>query len=450
MSAAEQRCCSRREVFRMATAAVAASAAACWPARGAEPTAPGPRATSGDRLEPQWESRLTITVGPAKADLVGADHRVIQAAVDYLAARGGGTVKILPGTYRMRDAVHLRSGVNLLGAGPDCVLRKEPMVVTKLAADSDLYDQEITLADAAGFRLGDGVALRTRNPHSKAVNVARRTLVARSGNRFKLDRALRDNYWLAGDTTVSSLFPLLCGEEVAHLTIENLTLDGNRAANENFNGNYGGCIFCQDCSRITVRGVTARSYNGDGISWQVCHDVLVENCHCHDNADLGLHPGSGSQRPLIRDNRLERNGIGLFFCWGVRFGLAEGNLIDDSTKFGISIGHRDSDNTVRKNIIRRSGKSGVLFRPERGVGYQPERVQLEQNHIEDSGPDDGVAVDLQGFAAQITLAGNEILERRGAKQRTAIRIGRDAGEVRLVDNRIEGFAQSVVDLRKRS
>jgi parallel beta-helix repeat protein len=239
----------------------------------------------------------------------------------------------------------------------------------------------------------------------------------------------------------------LCGEEISHVTIENLALDGNRAANENFNGNYAGCIFCQDCSRITVRGVTARNYNGDGVSWQVCHDVLVENCHCHDNADLGLHPGSGSQRPLIRDNRLERNGIGLFFCWGVRFGLAEGNLIDDNTKFGISIGHRDSDNTVRKNIVRRSGKSGVVFRPERGLGYQPERVRVEQNHIEDSGPDDGVAVDLQGFAAQITLAGNEILERRGPQHRTGIRLGKDTRDVRLIDNRIEGFATPVADLR---
>ncbi|GIS58084.1 MAG: hypothetical protein CM1200mP2_03090 [Planctomycetaceae bacterium] len=49
-----------------------------------------------------------------------------------------------------------------------------------------------------------------------------------------------------------------------------------------------------------MTGVEARNNNGDGISWQICHDVVVENCHSHDNADLGLHPGSGSQRPLIR------------------------------------------------------------------------------------------------------------------------------------------------------
>ena len=55
------------------------------------------RATSGDAVEPEWEHRLTVTVGPAKADLIGDDHRVLQAAVDYVAALGGGTVHVLPG-----------------------------------------------------------------------------------------------------------------------------------------------------------------------------------------------------------------------------------------------------------------------------------------------------------------------------------------------------------------
>ena len=41
--------------------------------------------------------------------------------------------------------------------------------------------------------------------------------------------------------------------------------------------------------------------------------------------DMGLHPGSGSQRPVIRNNRLERNNLGLFWCWGVKFGLARAN-----------------------------------------------------------------------------------------------------------------------------
>ena len=44
--------------------------------------------------------------------------------MDYVAALGGGTVCILPGRYLMRDSLHLRSHVRLLGSGEDTVLPK--------------------------------------------------------------------------------------------------------------------------------------------------------------------------------------------------------------------------------------------------------------------------------------------------------------------------------------
>ena len=91
-----------------------------------------PRATFGDGVEPRWEQGLTITVGPEKADLVGTDHRAVQAGVDYVAGLGGGTVRVLPGTYRFRNAVQLRSGVRVLGSGLDSVLIKEPTLKTPL------------------------------------------------------------------------------------------------------------------------------------------------------------------------------------------------------------------------------------------------------------------------------------------------------------------------------
>src|SRR5262249_14197844 len=159
-------------------------------------------------------------------------------AVDYVARLGGGTVHILPGTYSLRNAVYLPSKVRLLGSGPDSILRKEPSVSCKLDADSDWFDQEITLTDAKGFQLGDGVCLRCNNPPNGRTTVVKRTLVARSGNRFKLDRALRENFWQMGNATATTLFPILSGENIADVVIENLTLDGNKANNENLDGNH--------------------------------------------------------------------------------------------------------------------------------------------------------------------------------------------------------------------
>jgi hypothetical protein len=33
-------------------------------------------------VEPDWEQRLTVTVGPREADLIGKSEKVLQAAVD--------------------------------------------------------------------------------------------------------------------------------------------------------------------------------------------------------------------------------------------------------------------------------------------------------------------------------------------------------------------------------
>ena len=96
-----------------------------------------PRAIFGDFVEPDWDQQVTITVGPREADLVGTSDRVIQAAVDYVARRGGGTVRVLPGTYRLRNSIFLQSRVRLLGSGTDSTLIKEPSATTKLIVDGD-------------------------------------------------------------------------------------------------------------------------------------------------------------------------------------------------------------------------------------------------------------------------------------------------------------------------
>ncbi len=416
------------------------------------PPVTNPRATDGDeRYGPNWEERLQITVGPDKADLVGSDDKVLQAAVDYVTRLGGGTVKVLPGTYTLRNAVFLSSKVRLLGSGADSILTKIPSESVELGRDSDWYDQEITLRNTKNFRVGDGIVLRAKNPSNGAQIVIKRTLVARSGNRFKLSNGLRKNLWLTGKPTCASLFPLLTSENTAEVTIENITLDGNKDNNENFNGNYGGCIFLQDCNRYTIRNVTARNYNGDGISFQICHDVVVENCHSHDNSNLGVHPGSGSQRPLIRNNRLENNDQGIFWCWGVKYGLATNNKIDGNRRYGISIGHCDTDNVIEKNTITNSGQIGVLFRDDsRGQDFWANRNILRENIIENSGGDAGVAIDVTGKTESVRIFGNTLRETRKKMNRTGIRLGQEVGKVNLNENSFEGFATELMDQRKNS
>ncbi len=444
---------NRRHFLATASGALAAAGFSRHAsAQDRPPKSPGPRATDGDEArQPDWKQKLTITVGPKKADLVGSDDKVIQAALDYVKRLGGGTVHVLPGTYTCRNAVFLPSGVRLLGSGDDSVITKIPSESIALSADSDWYDQEITLEKPGDFRVGDGVVLQAKNPHNGGRETIKRTLIAQSGNRFKLSDGLRKNLWLTGKPTASSLFPLLTSEYTADVVIENITLDGNGKNNANFNGNYGGCIFLQDCNRFEIKGVTARNYNGDGISFQICHDVRVENCHSHDNMGLGVHPGSGSQRPRILNNLLERNQLGLFWCWGVKFGLAEGNRIDSNTNYGISIGHNDTDNVMRNNDVLNSGKVGILFRNDtRGQDFWANRNLVENNRIINSGNETGVAIDITGRTKDVRIVNNEIRETRKPMQRTGVRIDAQASDIQLSENRIEGFATPISDLRKTS
>src|SRR5678815_5000978 len=103
MARIEPRGWQRRQFLRATGGLVAGAAFAAHGRADELPKVTEPRATAGDPVEPDWQERLTIRVGPRNADLVGNDHRVIQAAIDHVARLGGGTVHILPGTYRLRN-----------------------------------------------------------------------------------------------------------------------------------------------------------------------------------------------------------------------------------------------------------------------------------------------------------------------------------------------------------
>lgn len=402
--------------------------------------------------KPKWESHLSITVGREKADLVGADEKVIQAAVDYMARWGGGTVHILPGIYRLRNAVALASGVRIVGSGPESVLIKEPEVKTLLAADTESWEQDVVLADPKGFQVGDGVCLQVNDEWHRGDFVERRTLVARNGNHFKLDRPVRDdNFTVKGKATIATLFPLFSGDGVSDVSIENITLDGNKANQEHLYhnwGNYLGGIWLNRSHRVQIRNVVSRESCADGISAQTANDVLMEGCYCHDNVGFGIHSGTGSQRPVARNNKLENNYIGFYFCWGVRYGTVENNLILDSRRYGVRLGQKDTDNLVRGNEIRRSREVGVMFQKvDGGRAYSPDRNRILDNKIVDNGAENGIGIDVRGIANDITIAHNSVQETRRALKRIGIRIGPQTGKVQLVDNRVEGFAENILNLR---
>ncbi len=408
-----------------------------------------PRTIHGDSVEPEWEEPVTITVGQNDGDLRGDTGKAIQAAVDYVARQGGGTVKILPGTYRLRNSIFLQSHVRLVGSGEQTILFKEPSTTTDLTVDGDHWDQEVTLADAKGFRVGDGVRLVAQDPHGKGTNIIQRTLIARKGNRYKLNERLSERYHLSGKPKIATNFALIQGTNISHAAIEDLMVDGNKSQNTMLDkGAFDdGAIRFDQCKRMMVRGVTVRNFYCDGIVWGISHDVLVENCKLLDGVRLAIHSGSGSQRSIVRGNTVTKCAEGVYFCWGAQHGLYEKNVIAQCG-YGMTLGHSDSNNLIRNNEIRDSRQAGIYFRGHGGA-FGPHRNRFENNRIINSGGESGVAIDVQGEVEGVEIVNNVIEESRGPANRSGIRIAAEAKNIRYEGNQVHGVSVLIADQRPK-
>ncbi|MDA0838320.1 MAG: right-handed parallel beta-helix repeat-containing protein [Planctomycetota bacterium] len=324
-------------------------------------------------------NKIIITVGQTKGDFIGNDNTALQAAVNAATEKGGGTVVIGPGTYEMHDSLHLSSNVNICGAGEETVLRKTAMVKSGLSADLGYGHFDVSLAEPDKFRPGMGVHIQDKNSGGFYTTVA--TLSWRDGDRFGTSRFLNHDYSRANECIVRSVYPVISGYHLANVTIESLSIEGNRYENEHLNGCRGGGIFLLQAADVTIRHVAVSRYNGDGISFQQTKDVHIEDCVCEGNNGHGLHPGSGSVRPIMQRVRCTDNeNDGIFYCLRVSFSLTEECELRDNGGVGISVGGRDTDHLIRNNHIEANGGSGLYFRPgdEAMAGH---RCQFEGNRL---------------------------------------------------------------------
>jgi len=388
---------------------------------------------------------VRITVGRQDADLVGSDNRVLQAAVDYVAGLGGGVVEIGPGEFLMRDSLHLRSRVTVRGAGGRTVLRKDREVRAALAADSDFGEAAITVADPQGFEIGRGVYVASKSQRN--FHGACATLLNVRSNYFTLSRAMNADILMADGGFAVTAFPVISGYHLEDARVEDLVVDGNRAENPTqVDGCRAAGIFLYRGDHCVISRCLVRDYCGDGISFQQSNDVRVEDCVVERCAGFGLHPGSGSQRPTVTGCRAVGNDDdGFFFCWRVRGGVAEGNWLENNGGYGMSIGHKDSDNFVRKNTIVGNRRGGVYWRAE-SEPMAAHRITFENNTVRDN---TGWGLFVDGATHDTVIRGNTIEDTGAGRQKTGVRVGRQAGAVTLEDNQIRA-QDPVVDERPRS
>jgi len=425
-----------------------ASCLLTYAASGADVSNPDP--TQLPRaMHTEMKERAKVTVGVHSGDITGSDNRALQAAVDYVASLGGGTVEIGPGEFLMRDSLHLRPQVTVRGTAGQTVLRKARSVASPMKLDGDFGEEQFTVQKPDGFEVGDGVAIWDKNSGGFHTTVAR--ITGRNGNTFSISLPLNADCMASDGAQAATVFPVVSGYHVEGARIEDLTIEGNKEQNVSLNGCRGGGIFLYRCPGASIERCTVRNFHGDGISFQQCNDVTVLSCVSEGNVGLGLHPGSGSQRPVVRKCIARNNGEdGLFLCWRVKQGLFEENILEGNSRFGISIGHKDTDNLLRNNQVRGNHEDGIFFRNE-AEGMAGNRNRLENNLIENNGvKQEAAGIRVRGETHDLIFKNNIIRDTRSEserKQTVGIRLDEKVGAVTLEGNQVDA-TKLLADERK--
>ncbi|WP_165223684.1 right-handed parallel beta-helix repeat-containing protein [Aquisphaera insulae] len=392
--------------------------------------------------------KAEVRVGIAEGDIRGDDNRAIQAAVDHVADLGGGTVRIGPGRYTMRNALRLRDGVRVVGTPGASVLAACDGAESPLACDGDCNERQVSLRDPSAFRVGDGVSVQDEE-FGSGFTVTTATLTARlDDGTFAISTPLYLDYMVAKKATARLSFPIVGGWGIQGASVEGLTIEGNREHRGKLDGCRGGGIYLFECRDVAIRDCIVRGYNGDGISFQVSRGITVEGCTAERNANLGIHPGSGSQDPVVRNNRSIGNGSdGLFVCWRVKHGVFEGNDLRGNGGAGISIGHKDTDNLFRANAIVGNDGPGVLFRNE-AEAMGAHRNVFEGNRILDNGRSSAqgpaASVRIRGAHRDLVFKGNTIgASGEGQAKGVGILRGEGATGLRSEGNHFQNVAREI-------
>ena len=387
---------------------------------------------------------VRISVGHADADIAGTDNVALQAGMDYLAGLGGGLLEIGPGIYGMRDSLHLRDNVIVAGSGEATVLRKCDAAESPMVLDGDYGEEQVTLADPTGFRPGDGISVTDDGSGGFHTVVARVLWV--DGQVLGVSLPMNADYLVRRNARATTIFPVISGYHISGARVRSLSIDGNKGRNPYLTGCRGAGIFLYRAHGTEISGCIVQDYSGDGISFQQSQGVSVEDCTCIGNTHLGLHPGSGSGTPTVRNCTSKKNGqIGMYLCWRVKHGLFEGNVLADNGDTGISIGHKDTDNAFLHNRVTGNGREGVLFRDE-SEPMAGHRNRFEENEILDNGGDDaGYGIRILGATHDLAFVRNRVGNRDTDRQRIGICIGDAADNIALTDNDLSGNAESDVE-----
>jgi hypothetical protein len=379
-----------------------------------------------------------ITVGGTNADIQGFTNEAVQTAVDALPVEGG-TVKMNPGTFKIKAPVRLKSNTRLVGSGPETILKRIDGFHTKFIVDADFSELKLTVADPSGFEVGMSIQV-TNDPYSDCWDVTQGVITDIVGNIIYIDTHLVRDYDCEKNGKVTNAGSCVSVLDRQNVFISNFTIDGNKDKNDLLDGCNGGGIAILRSKDVVVDNVHVKDFNGEGITWQITENVTVRNCEISGCTNKGLHPGTGSPNSLIEGNNSHNNRIGLFVCWRVHHSLVKGNQFHDNSDCGISTGHKDTDVTFDNNHIFENGVNGVVFRAE-NASNSPHRNTFINNTVENNGTlKAGYGFLINGNASDLVLENNVIRDTKNGNQKAAIFINKNAPPIIERNNKMSGHS----------
>ncbi len=391
-------------------------------------------------MKPPAENGVTITVGPDSGDVRGRDGRAIQIAIDAVAYRDGGTVRVAAGEYELTDAIRLRSDVRLIGEGDGTILRRRgPLVWSELACDADVGQRQISPVHPERFAPGMGVCAWDRAEGWGYSSLPLTVAGARDGILY-LDDYITLDRRAEHEGRVVNWFPMILAVESPRVHVEGFTLDAKVEDPQNvLQGMRSAALYLFRCPDSTIRCIRETGNAGDGLCiGKTSERTVFEDCEAAFNGYYGIHPGSHSAGACVRRCHIHHNGFdGLYICWGIHHGEFTDNDIHDNGgigfRSGISIGHKDTDNILARNRIYRNKKFGICFR-EKTEANGAHRNVVRGNTIEDNGsaPEEfaalkaklesweavGCGVNVRGVTHDLTFENNVIRETRVGAART--------------------------------
>ncbi|MCX6302483.1 MAG: right-handed parallel beta-helix repeat-containing protein [Bacteroidia bacterium] len=386
-----------------------------------------------------------ITVGGPGADLQGFSSETIQIALDAVKSRGGGTVRLNPGTFEIIGPIRLSDNVSLIGSGEKTILHKCDGFKTSFIIDADWGMLKAVVKDASGFKIGMGIQLYD-DAHNSGWDVTTAVITDIQDNTIYFDNRTVNDYLSSLNGTITNSFSIIEAVEVENVKIADLVVEGNKSTNYYINGCRGGGIYIHKSKNCLVENVKVNEFNGDTFSWQITENITVRGCEASNGDGLGFHPGTGSDHSVVENCTSHHNkGDGIFLCWRVQNGIFRNNKIYANSDNGFSIGHKDTDNVFENNYVYENGSHGVLFRNEneQNSGH---RNTFTNNTIENNGTSgEASGFYIGGETHDITINNNVIRSAGKGNQKTAIFVGKKSSKVTASNNTVSGSKEIVYE-----